>query len=224
MSRYIATRLSLILVTILFSPNVTSPQTPSPAATPVGHWVAEHTSHGGIGSWWDFRPDGTLTMHVGAAVTTAITRSGDVITSPPATTTDPPMHVRFRVEGDTLHLTSLPDDHERIFTRVGPAPSSADSLLGKWKPVSPATPSTDANVASQEKLMANTLMVFAADKTESVRISFTSFEGSWDAATHTMKIHGHPGTFSYRRTGSKLTLGQPPDGHQTDTYIPDPIL
>ena len=58
-------------------------QTETPAtATPVGHWVAEHVSTSGIGSWWDFRPDGTLTMHVGAIVTSPITRSGDTFTSP----------------------------------------------------------------------------------------------------------------------------------------------
>ena len=54
-----------------------------PRTTPVGHWVAEHLSNSGIGSWWDFRPDGTLTMHVGAIVTSPITRSGDTFTSPP---------------------------------------------------------------------------------------------------------------------------------------------
>jgi len=200
-----------------------STQTP-PADTPVGHWIAEHTSNGGIGSWWDFRSDGTLTMHVGAAVTSTITRSGDIITSPPVTTNGSPIQVKFRVDGDTLHINSLPDNQERTFTRIGPAPSSSDPLLGKWKPNPPVTPSTDPNVAMQEKAMANSLLVFASDNTESVRIPFTSFEGTWDAAAHTMHIQGQPGTFSFQRTGTKLTLGQPPDGQKTDTYIPDPIL
>src|SRR5438270_12010235 len=56
-------------------------QTP-PADTPVGHRVAEHVTSTGIGSWWDFRPDGTLTMHIAAIVTSRITRSGDTLTSP----------------------------------------------------------------------------------------------------------------------------------------------
>ena len=113
MSRNAATRLSL-LCALLFSfsaihlcPLPASAQTPAPTANnPVGHWVAEHPSKGGIGSWWDFRADGTLTMHVGAIVTTPITRSGDTFTSPPPTTTGPPIKVTFHIDGDTLHLQS----------------------------------------------------------------------------------------------------------------------
>ena len=63
----------------------------------VGHWVAEHPSNGGIGSWWDFRPDGTLTMHIGAIVTSPITRSGDTFTSPPVSVNGPPIKVTFRI-------------------------------------------------------------------------------------------------------------------------------
>src|SRR5437899_12570861 len=58
--------LCALLLSIAGAPAQT--QTP-PADTPVGHWVAEHISHNGIGSWWDFRPDRTLTMHLGAIVT-----------------------------------------------------------------------------------------------------------------------------------------------------------
>jgi hypothetical protein len=193
-----------------------------PADTPVGHWVAEHTSSG-IGSWWDFRPDGTLTMHIGAIVTSPITRAGNTFTSPPATINGPPIKVTFRIDGDTLHLQSA-DTPEQILTRVGPAPSAADPLLGKWKPLPPATPSTDPNIAGQQKLMANAILVFSADNTESVRIPFTSLEGTWDATAHTFRLANQTASFTFQRTGGKLTLAQPPDGHKTDTYIPDPIL
>jgi hypothetical protein len=193
-----------------------------PADTPVGHWVAEHISNGGIGSWWDFRPDGTVTMHIGAIVTSPITRSGDTFTSPPVTVNGPPIKVTFRVDGDTLHLQS-PDTPEQTLTRIGPAPSAADPLLGKWKPLPPATPSTDPNIAAQQKLMTNATLVFSAGNTESLRVPFTALEGTWDATAHTFHL-ANQGTFSFQRTGAKLTLGQPPDGHKTDTYIPDPIL
>jgi hypothetical protein len=192
-------------------------------ATPVGHWVAEHVSTSGIGSWWDFRPDGTLTMHIGAIVTSPITRSGDTFTSPPATVNGPPIKVTYRIEGDTLHLQSL-DTPEQVLTRIGPAPSAADPLLGKWKPLPPATPSTDPNIAAQQKLMTNATLVFSADNTESVRVPFNALEGTWDAAAHTFRLANQTASFSFQRTGAKLTLGQPPDGHKTDTYIPDPIL
>ena len=199
-------------------------QTPTPTTnTPVGHWVAEHTSQGGIGSWWNFRPDGTFTMYVGAAVTSSITRSGDTFISPPATTTGAPIKITYHVDGETLHLKST-DGPDQTFTRVGPAPSTTDLLLGKWKPVPPDTSSTDPNVAAQQKLMANALFVFAADNTQSVRIPFTSFEGTWDETAHTFHLQNQTATYTFQRTGTKLTLGQPPDGKKTDTYLPDPIL
>jgi hypothetical protein len=211
----------LFTSTLLLAP--LSAQTTQPTDTPVGHWVAEHSSKGGIGSWWDFRSDGTLTMHIGAIVTSSITRSGDTFISPPVTTNGLPIKVTFHIDGDTLHLQSA-DTPEQTLTRIGPAPSATDPLLGKWKPLPPATPSTDPNVAAQQKLMTNATLVFSADNTESVRIPFTSFEGTWDAAAHTFHLQTQPGIYTFQRTGPKLTLGQPPDGHKTDTYIPDPIL
>jgi hypothetical protein len=213
----------VILCALLLAVFRASAQTPTPPVdSPVGHWVAERPSNGGVGSWWDFRPDGTLTMHIGAIVTSPLTRSGDTITSPPVTVNGPPIKVTFRVDGDTLHLQS-PDIPEQILTRIGPAPSAADPLLGKWKPLPPATPSTDPNIAAQQKLMTNATLVFSADNTESLRVPFTALEGTWDATAHTFHLADR-GTFSFQRTGTKLTLGQPPDGHKTDTYIPDPIL
>jgi hypothetical protein len=222
MSRKNAIRLGLIIPALLFASLHIQSQAPS-TDTPVGHWVAEHPSNGGIGSWWDFRPDGTLTMHIGAMITEPITRSRDTFTSPPATTTGPPITVTFHVDGDTLHIKP-PDAPEQTFARIGPAPSATDPLLGKWKPLPPATPSTDPNIAAQQKAMANAILVFSANNTESVRIPFTSFEGTWDATTHTFHLQNQTTTYTFQRTGSKLTLAQPPDGHKTDTYLPDPIL
>jgi hypothetical protein len=215
---------SILVITLLAAEQPAQPQTVSPPTdTPVGHWVAEHPSNGGIGSWWDFRSDGTLTMHIGAIVTTPITRSGNSFTSPPPTTTGPPITVTYHVEGDTLHLIS-PDTPDQILTRIGSAPSATDPLLGKWKPNPPATPSTNPETAAQQKIMANAILVFSPDNTESIRVPFTSFEGTWDATAHTFQLQKQNGAFSFQRTGAKLTLGQPPDNHKTDTYVPDPIL
>jgi hypothetical protein len=72
--------------------------------------------------------------------------------------------------------------------------------------------------------MANAILVFSPDNTESIRIPFTSYQGSWDAAAHTFQLQNRNGTFSFQRTGTKLILGQPPDNKKTDTYVPDPIL
>jgi hypothetical protein len=224
MSHKAILRLALLIFVLGALPASTQTQTsPPPADSPVGHWVAEHPSHGGIGSWWDFRADGTLTMHIGAIVTSTITRSGDTFTSPPATTDGSPITVSFRVDGDTLHIKSS-DGHEQIFARIGSAPSATDPLLGKWKPLPPAVPSSDPNVAAQQKLMTAATLAFFPDNTEILRIPFSAFEGTWDAAAHTFRINNQKETYTFQLTGSKLTLGQPPDGHKTDTYVPDPIL
>jgi len=192
------------------------------ADTPIGHWVAEHPSKNGIGSWWDFRPDGTFTMHIGAVVTSPIIRSGDTFTTPPPTIHSAPITVTFHIDGDTLHIKSA-NAPEQIFARIGPAPSAADPLLGKWKPIPPATLSADPNIAAEQKLMANSVLAFFADNTESLRIPFSNYQGTWDATTHTFQVNNQA-PHAFQRTGPKLTLGHPPDSRTTNTYLPDPVL
>jgi hypothetical protein len=194
-----------------------------PKDSPVGHWIAEHPSKGGTFSWWDFRSNGTLTMHVGAAMTSSITRSGDTFIAPATSADDPPVKVTFHVDGDTLHLIA-PKIAEQVLTRVGPAPSASDPLLGKWKPIPPEKFSIDIDVAAQQRAMASALFVFSADNTESVRAPFSAVEGNWDLAAHTFTLRNQSATFIFQRTGGKLTLSQPPDGKKTDTYVPDSIL
>jgi hypothetical protein len=198
------------------------PLSPDPA-TPTGHWVAERPSNGGIGSWWDFRSDGTLTLHFGAMVTTPVKRAGDVLTMPSATVSGPPGEVSFHVEGDTLRLSAA-NGQELKYTRIGEPPSPSDPLLGKWRPVQPATPSADPNRAALDKVSRDAVYVFAADGTESVRIPFGSREGTWNLAAHTFRFVNETVVYSFSFSGPKLVLGQPPDGKMTDTYLPDPLF
>jgi hypothetical protein len=220
--RRLASRLSLAL--LIWSVSLCARAQAPPAAAPntaVGHWVAEHPSTGGVGSWWDFRADGTLTLTFGAMVTSPITRTGDTFLSPSGTVAGPPVEIKFKVEGDTLHLTS--SGTEIIFARVGPAPSSSDALLGKWKPIPSSTPSSNPNEAALEKAKANAIYVFSADGTQSVRIPFGSREGVWDAQAHTFKFADDPVSYTFLLANSRLILGQPPDNKKIDSYLPDPI-
>ena len=202
------------------TPNSSASASPT---SPVGRWVAEHPSQGGLGSWWDFRADGTLTMHTGVVVTSPVTHDKTTITMPPATTTGTPSAITYHIAGDTLRL-DFPNTPGQSFTRVGTAPSTTDPLLGKWRPVQSSTPTTDQAVLAQRKAMALALYVFSADNTESVRIPFTVTEGRWNPTTHTFQLQGQTTAYSYQRTGPKqLNLGQPPDNQRTDTYLPDPL-
>ena len=203
----------LLLTTAAFS------QTP---VTPAGRWVAEHPSDGGIGSWWDFRSNGTLTAYVGAMVTSPVTHTADTLTMPSGQVNTPPVQAKFRVEANILYLNS--GGREISFTRVGPAPSSADPILGKWKPVPSKTPTGDLQAAALEKAQANALYVFSADGNETVRIPFTTREGTWDATARTFKFKNEPTVYSFQLSGTKLLLGQPPDNSKTDSYLPDTLF
>ncbi len=193
-----------------------------PPTTPVGHWVAEHPSEGGIGSWWDFRANGTLTQYVGAMVTSHVTRSGDTLTMPSGQEGSPPIQAKIRIAENTLYINA--DNAEVAFTRVGPAPSTSDPLLGKWRPISPKVSTKDPQAAAVEKAQANALYVFSADGTETLRIPFTSRKGTWDAKAHTFQFKDQPTVYSFQLSGAKLLLGQPPDNKKTDTYLPDPVF
>jgi hypothetical protein len=210
-----------LLVLLLFA--AIPAQTQTPAAPPIGHWVAEHPSNGGIGSWWDFRPDGTFTMHIGAMVTAPVKHTGNTLTMPSGTVGGAPVTVEFRVDGDKLHLKPA-GAPEQTFTREGPAPSPTDPLLGKWHPALPATLDSDLNRAALQKATANGLYVFSADGTQSVRIPFAAREGTWSPSAHTFQFKGEPAVYSFGASGEKLLLGQAPDNKKTDTYLPDPIL
>ena len=93
--------------------------------------------------------------------------------------------------------------------------------LGRWKPVPPETFSADIDIADRQKALAKAIFVFSADNTESIRAPFISYEGKWDAGTHTYHVENQTGAFTYQRTGNSLTLSLPPDGKRTGTFIPD---
>jgi hypothetical protein len=185
--------------------------------------MAEHPSKGGIGSWWDFHPDGTFTMHFGAMVTEPVTHSASTIIMPPPTTTGQPVPLEFRVVGNKLYIKA-PQASEMSLTRDGPAPSASDPLLGKWSPDPPAVLDPDPQSAAMQKAASNGRWVFSTDGTFSLRIPFGAKTGTWDAAAHTFHFENETLLYSFDHAGPKLVLGQPPSNQTTDTYLPDPIL
>src|SRR5580704_13047216 len=123
MSRRKASLSHLILLAILLPAALMSQTPPN---TPVGHWLVEQTSKGGLGSWWDFRPDGTFTKYVGAAVTVPIKRSHDKLTLPAPTAHGAAIRFSVQIDGNTLYLKS--STIQQTYTRVGPASSPTDPL------------------------------------------------------------------------------------------------
>jgi hypothetical protein len=193
------------------------------AGSPVGGWLSDQISNGGIGSWWNFRPDGTLSMSIGAAVTSHVTHTATTVTMPPPTVNGAPLTLNYKVEGSTLTLTKAGDPDTR-FTRVGAPPVPSDPLLGRWRPNPPSTPSQNRTIAQYQQAMANGLTIFSPDNTESVRIPFTTHTGTWNAPTHTFKLEGDPNTYTFSRSGKKLTLVGPTGAKDTHTYSPDPVF
>ena len=202
------------------APSYSQTRSVSGTDSPVGQWVAEHISKGGISSWWDFRLDGTFTMHIGIIVTSPITRTGDTFTSPATTIKGVPIPMTYCVKGDTLHVKS-PNSQEQIFLRIGPAPSSDDPLLGKWKPLPPAAFDPDPEISTQQRMMINAILAFSANNTQSLRVPFSNYEGVWDVATHTFHLNNQP-AYTFQRTGPRLLLNQPPRGRKIEIYLPDP--
>lgn len=212
-----ARRIIHLLVAALLLPVIASAQAVA------GHWAIEHPAANGLGSWYEFRADGTFFFFQGAMVTSPIKRSGNTITLPPPSAGAASAKITFRVDGDVLHLIS-PAGADVAYNRIGSAPSATDALLGKWRPVPPKTPSTDPKIAIAEKRSALAFYVFGADNTYSVRIPFSANRGTWDSKSMTYQFQNDPSTFEIRFDYGKLMLGQPPDGKKMDTYIPDPIL
>ncbi|MCU1285996.1 MAG: hypothetical protein JWO13_2346 [Acidobacteriales bacterium] len=100
----------------------------------VGHWVAGNRSKGGIGSMWEFKKDGTLTMAPGAVVDMAYKVDGDKLILPPATTGPgaKPQVARIRFDQDAMYETSGDGAKalEQKFVRVSVAKPGDAPIVG----------------------------------------------------------------------------------------------
>lgn len=211
-------------------------QLPAQAVTPtsagiVGSWVAEHRSQGGIGSRWQFRPDGTLTMWIGAMVDSPYTLEGDRLTLHPRSTAPDakPQVSKIALHGDKLCLSPTESGPpENCLTRVGTATPEAP-LLGSWKPeeiTATAPPSETAEQKQQRETAARiykeALWTFTPAGILKLRIPFRSFEGTWDKAAQTFSVtmQGKKTEGKFHLEGDKLVLSQA-DGKTGDTYLRD---
>ncbi len=193
------------------------------AESPAGRWVAAHTAADGIGTWWDIRPNGTLTMFLGAAATAHVSHTADILTVPSGKPDGSTIALEFRITGNIMNL-KRPGERDTIFTREGPAPKPSDPLLGRWRPSPPAVYSEDPELAARQKVTTLGVYLFQPDGTQIVRIPFTSREGTWDAAAHTLTLAGEAHAFTYRPTAEALILLDTSDNQKTGTFLPDPLF
>jgi hypothetical protein len=214
--------LTLCLLTLLLPTSIHA-QT-KPATSPVGSWVAEHPSKGGLGSWWQFRADGTLTMYVGVIASSPYSLKGELLTQTGAGDNGTDGYWRVRFEGEKMYMKPQSvdvDGPETAYARIGVRPSDNSPIVGEWKNVTAVTPTGDSHQDSIQKIAVSDTLLFTADGTEYLRIPFRSAEGTWNARDQVFQVTSEPGTHHFDLAGGKLVLSQPPNDKATDTYLPD---
>ncbi|MGH7267234.1 MAG: DUF5640 domain-containing protein [Candidatus Rokuibacteriota bacterium] len=102
-------------------------EAPARAETLVGRWDAEARSRGGLGTWWQFRADGTVSMSLGAMVDDRYRIDGEELTLLPDTAHAADQTVTMRITGDTLTAAG------QTMRRVGGAsPGDPPHVRGVW--------------------------------------------------------------------------------------------
>jgi hypothetical protein len=138
---------------------------------------------GGIGSWWEFRADGTLTMYFGVMVNDHIDRSRGHVYGVV-------WNGRWRACPCEVH------DQQRIlsidtgasqpitYSRIGTPPNPTDPLIGSWRPI-PRTadvggnPDFAKNYSIMQQVMSTKgLLVFTPDGMQYLRVPLGTREGT----------------------------------------------
>lgn len=194
----------------------------------VGHWVPEHTSKGGLGSIWDFQPDGSLTMAIGVVANGPYRLEGDTLILLPETTLPgaKPQLITLRFEGDRLYQRFSGVEKEVRFVRIkGGKPGDA-AIVGVWKSDMPL-PGTKLDTALKDATY-----TYTRDGVFKMRSAFRSSAGRYDVTNHTYSLDspdlagargpGQPtmvtGRFELR--AGKLYLTEP-GGQTEDVYVRD---
>jgi TonB family protein len=75
----------------------------------------------------------------------------------------------------------------------------------------------------QQVMSTKGLLVFTPDDMQYLRVPLGTREGTWDDHVNSFRIQNDPVTYAFGRMNSKLVLGQPPNGREMDSYVPDPL-
>jgi TonB family protein len=218
----------LTFLSVLVSAQTSPPTHVVDTHFPVGRWVAEHPSTGGIGSWWEFRADGTLTMYFGVMVNDHIDRSGDTFMEPSGIAGGQRVRTRYTISDGVLSIETGASQ-PITYSRIGTPPNPADPLIGSWRPL-PRAPDVGGNsdvarnfAIMQQVMSTKGLLVFTTDDMQYLRVPLGTREGTWDDHANSFHIQNDQVTYAFGRMNSKLVLGQPPNGREMDSYVPDPL-
>jgi TonB family protein len=231
-STQLARRLMTVGITtflsVLVSAQTSPPTHVADTHFPVGRWIAENPSKGGIGSWWEFRADGTLTMYFGVMVNDHIDRSGDTFMMPSGMAGGEPVRARYTISNGVLSIDTGASQ-STTYSRIGTSPNPTDLLIGSWRPL-PRTanvggdPNFAKNYAIMQQVMSTKgLLVFTPDGMQYLRVPLGTREGTWDDHANSFHIQDDPVTYAFGRMNSKLVLGEPPNGRDMASYVPDPL-
>ena len=190
----------------------------------VGHWVAVNRSKGGIGSMWDFKPDGTLAMSPGAVVDMPYKFEGDTLTLPPGTTGPDarPQIIKVRVDGNNLYQKFPDGEAEMHFVRIKDGKPGDPPIVGTWKM---APPNTGDAQSPQQQAFANSTHTYTRGGTLKLRIPFAFMSGTYDSKAGIFTLNKKDGSIfkgAFHLQDGKLYLTQP-DGKSEDVYVKDDL-
>ena len=195
--------------------------------SPVGRWVARHGVNDELQYWWQFRPNGTFSVSSGPIARTTWKLDRTILTLGVGTKESPAGVFDTLFDGGHLYTKphnlpkgSLPPVLQ--FTRINPAPSAAEPILGQWR-MSDSPPSSDPGQEAIRQRLLHMIVSYKADGVYEVRIATEQAEGTWDAATRTYTLPG--GTpLPYQRQGPGLNIASPKDPLDKRTYFADQMF
>jgi len=206
----------------------TAPSADSDRSQIVGHWVAEKTSSSGLGSVWEFKPDGTLTITFGVVANGSYRLEGDTLILPPETSAPgaAPQRIRVRIEGNHLYERYGDSEKEGSYVRIkGGKPGDA-AIVGVWKSDMPL-PGTKLDEAFK-----NATFTYTRDGIAKMRAALRSSAGRYDLTNRTYSLDSAdlagargPGrskvvTGRFELRDGKLYLTQP-GGQTEEVYVRD---
>ena len=188
--------------------------------SPLGRWAARHDVNDDLQLWWQFKPNGTVNVTAGAIIRTTYKLQGNTLSLGKTSDKGPPGVFDILFDGGKLYTrTHSTPPAGMQFTRIGPAPAQADTIVGQWR-LSDSVPSSDPKEEAIRQRLQKMTVSYRADGTYEARIPLDAIDGTWDAAAKTYTLKNYP-PMPYQRQGPGLILVNPLKQTDKHTYYID---